>query len=44
MPVILMTGHEVETWITAAPDEALKSQRRRLDGSLGIVARGVREG
>jgi putative SOS response-associated peptidase YedK len=32
MPVILTTPEEVETWMTAPPDEALKLQRRRTVG------------
>jgi putative SOS response-associated peptidase YedK len=43
MPVILTTPDEVETWMTAPPDDALKLQRPLPDGSLRIVARGVRE-
>jgi len=43
MPVILTTPDEVETWMTAPPDEALKLQRPLPDGALGIVARGVKE-
>jgi putative SOS response-associated peptidase YedK len=43
MPVILTTPDEVETWMTAAPAEALKLQRPLSDGSLKIVARGVKE-
>jgi putative SOS response-associated peptidase YedK len=43
MPVILTTPDEVETWMTASPDEALKLQRPLPDGSLRIVARGVKE-
>jgi putative SOS response-associated peptidase YedK len=43
MPVILTTPDEVEAWMTAAPDEALKLQRPLPDGSLRIVARGVKE-
>jgi putative SOS response-associated peptidase YedK len=40
MPVILTTPDEVETWMTAPPDEALKLQRPLPDGTL---ARGVKE-
>ena len=43
MPVILTTPDEVETWMTAAPDEALKLQRPLPDGALRVVARGVKE-
>ena len=43
MPVILTTPDEVETWMTAPPDEALKLQRPLPDASLRIVARGVKE-
>ena len=43
MPVILTTPDEVETWMTAPPDEALKLQRPLSGGSLKIVARGVKE-
>jgi putative SOS response-associated peptidase YedK len=40
MPVILVTPEEVETWMTASPDKALKLQRPLPDGSLQIVAPG----
>ncbi len=43
MPVILTTPDEVETWLTAPTDEALKLQRPLPDGSLRIVARSVKE-
>jgi putative SOS response-associated peptidase YedK len=43
MPVILTTPEEVETWMTASLDEALKLQRPLPDGALRIVARGVNE-
>ena len=41
MPVILTD--EVEAWMTSPPDDALKLQRPLPDGSLRIVARGVKE-
>jgi len=41
--VILTTLEEVETWMTAPPDEALKLQRPLPDGTLQIVTRGVKE-
>ena len=41
--MILTTPDEVETWMTASPDEVLKLQRPLSDGSLKIVARGVKE-
>ena len=43
MPVILTTPDEVETWMTASSDEALKLQRPLPDGALRIVARGIKE-
>jgi putative SOS response-associated peptidase YedK len=43
MPVILTTPDEVKTWMTAPPDETLKLQRPLPNGSLRIVARGVKE-
>ena len=36
-------GRGGETWMTASADEALKLQRPLPDGSLRIVARGVKE-
>jgi len=43
MPVILTTPKEVETWMTAPQDEALKLQRPLPDSALRTVARGVKE-
>jgi putative SOS response-associated peptidase YedK len=43
MPVILTTPDEVETWITAAPEEALKPQRPLPNGTLEILTRGLKE-
>ena len=43
MPMILTAPEEVEIWMTAPPDEALKRQRPLSDGTLRIVARGVME-
>jgi putative SOS response-associated peptidase YedK len=43
MPVILTTEAEIETWMTAPAEEALKLQRPLPDGSLKIVARGQKQ-
>jgi putative SOS response-associated peptidase YedK len=43
MPVILTTPEEIETWMTAPTEEALKLQRPLPDGSLMIVARGEKK-
>jgi putative SOS response-associated peptidase YedK len=43
MPVILTKPEEIETWMTAPADEALKLQRPLPDGALKIVLKGVKE-
>jgi putative SOS response-associated peptidase YedK len=43
MPAILTTPDEIDTWMTAPADEALKLQRPFPDGTLTIVARGEKE-
>ncbi len=40
MPVILTTADEIDIWLTAPADQALKLQRPLPDGALQIVARG----
>lgn len=43
MPVILTRPAEVETWLSAPQEEALKLQRPLPNGALQIVARGVKK-
>jgi putative SOS response-associated peptidase YedK len=43
MPVILTDLAEMETWLTAPAEEALRLQRPLPDGALKIVARGERQ-
>ena len=43
MPVILTTESEIELWMTAPAEEALKLQRPLPDGSLTIVMTGEKE-
>jgi putative SOS response-associated peptidase YedK len=43
VPVILTPPEEIETWMTAPADEALKLQRPLADGMLKIVATGTKE-
>ena len=40
MPVILKTRQEIDLWMTAPAEDALKLQRPLADGALMIVARG----
>ncbi len=43
MPVILTTPQEIEVWMNAPADEALSHQRPLPDGTLKIVAKGVKK-
>ena len=43
MPVILTDPADIETWLTAPPQEALKLQHPLPAGALKIVATGVKE-
>jgi putative SOS response-associated peptidase YedK len=43
MPVILTTPDEIETWMSAPAEEALRLQRPLPNGVLRIVARGERK-
>ncbi len=43
MPVILTTEAEIEQWMTAPAEDALKLQRPLPDGALKIIARGAKE-
>jgi putative SOS response-associated peptidase YedK len=43
MPVILTTDAEIDQWMTAPAEEALKLQRPLPNGILKIVASGQRE-
>jgi putative SOS response-associated peptidase YedK len=43
MPVILNTPEEIETWMTAPAEEALKLQRPLSNGTLRIVATGTKK-
>jgi len=43
MPVILTKPEEIETWLTAPTPDAMKLQRPLPDGSLAVVARGVKK-
>jgi putative SOS response-associated peptidase YedK len=40
---ILTQPEEIETWMTAPAEEALKLQRPRPNGALEIVARGLKQ-
>jgi putative SOS response-associated peptidase YedK len=43
MPVILTKDAEIEQWMTAPAEEALRLQRPLPDGTLKIVATGEKE-
>jgi putative SOS response-associated peptidase YedK len=43
MPVILTTQEEIDGWLSAPTDGALKLQRPLPDGSLKIVLRGPKK-
>jgi putative SOS response-associated peptidase YedK len=43
MPVILTTQEEIDRWLSAPSDDALKLQRPLPDGSLKIVLRGPKK-
>ena len=43
MPVILTTQEEIDHWMAAQAEEALKLQRPLSDNALRIVARGEKK-
>jgi putative SOS response-associated peptidase YedK len=43
MPVVLRTQDDIDRWMTAPADEAIKMQRPLPDGALKIVATGERK-
>ena len=43
MPVIPTAAAEIEQWMSASAEEALKLQRPLTDGTLKVVAKGDRE-
>jgi putative SOS response-associated peptidase YedK len=40
MPVVLTSQEQIETWMTASPEEALRLQQPLPNGQLRVVARG----
>jgi len=43
MPVILTSPEDMETWLTAPMEEALKLQRPLPDDALQVVAKGEKQ-
>ena len=43
MPVMILRPDEIERWLTAPTEEAMKMQRPLPDGMLEVVARGSKE-
>lgn len=37
MPVLLLTDADIETWLTAPPEEALKLQKPALDDTVVVL-------
>jgi putative SOS response-associated peptidase YedK len=44
MPVLLLTDADIETWLTAPTDEALKLQKPAPDDAVVVLARGEEGG
>jgi putative SOS response-associated peptidase YedK len=43
MPVILTVPEDLQTWMTAPAEVAMKLQRPLPEGALKIIARGTKE-